>query len=179
MELLNKPRSCHRVRHVLCTCRWFRALGLFHTGLHSGSSPAATRRCSDTAGRPSCCSLGRTNTLPLRSNCLQHSVKTRCRPGTYRGPLGQLKPTERRERPERGDYISAVRLSLADSEQRLEGILIDVNDGVCFQYDGFNDSTCCRETFQAKRCFAFMLRITYRLQKTAVGGCVSLTFLLD
>ncbi len=90
--------KCFSVNHqLLCTCRWLRVLGLSHTGLHSGSSLAARCRCSDTAGRPPRCSPDHTDTRPRRSNCSPRSVKTHCRPGTCRGLLGQLKPTEGRE----------------------------------------------------------------------------------
>lgn len=82
------------IRQLPCTCRWLHALGLFHTGPHSGSSLDTQCRCSDMAGRPRCCSPDHTDTRPHWSKCLPRSVRTHCRPGTYRGLLGQLKADE-------------------------------------------------------------------------------------
>lgn len=80
------------------TCRWLHDLGLFHTGLHSGSSLAAECRCSRKVIRPRSCIRDHTDTPPRWSICSPRSAKTRCRPGTYRDLLGQLKPAEQRDR---------------------------------------------------------------------------------
>lgn len=91
------------------TCKWLRALELFHTGLRSGSRLAAMRRCSDRADQPLRCNLDHTDTLPRWSNCLPHSGKTHCRPGTYRGLPGQLKSTKRGWRRSRWEHCSVER----------------------------------------------------------------------
>lgn len=92
----------------VCTCRWLRALGLSRRSLRSSSSRAAWRRCSGRAGRPRLCSPDRTDTRPRCSSGSPRSGKTRCRPGTYRGLPGRLKP-DREDVTAAGDGNTSLR----------------------------------------------------------------------